>query len=57
MKLFKDDLVWIRKGLACQIIQCKALNQEKEESEIKNLLKRFDVAEKEFFKEMPLHNK
>lgn len=57
MKLFKDDLVWIRKGLACQIIQCKALNQEKEESEIKNLLKRLDVAEKEFFKEMPLHNK
>jgi len=50
MKINPQDLTWIRKGLASEVLKSKADNNNKAVQEVQQLLDRLDTMEKEFYK-------
>ena len=50
MKITPNDLTWIRKGLASEVLKGKADNNKNAVQEVQQLLDRLDVMEKEFYK-------
>tara|TARA_R100000995_G_scaffold84368_2_gene62822 strand:- start:1388 stop:1567 length:180 start_codon:yes stop_codon:yes gene_type:complete len=49
MKISPKDLIWIRRGLASEVLKSKADNDKKSIQYVQQLLDRLDVMEKEFY--------
>tara|TARA_R100001443_G_scaffold116061_2_gene135461 strand:- start:437 stop:616 length:180 start_codon:yes stop_codon:yes gene_type:complete len=49
MKISPKDLIWIRRGLASEVLKSKADNDKESIQYVQQLLDRLDVMEKEFY--------